>query len=288
MKRILFAASILILLAVPAQAALPLAFFAKQIIQEIVKDFIQSELTALVRQSLGPCKSMLADMGVGAAGTIQSLVSGARGMGGGAIPGLPGLPNMPNMPGLPGALGAVPGGMSTGAMDSPEVRRAMESMLGSQTLDPATRAQMAQMMPGMQGGIPGMASATPLSTEEVDELVTRLVTFSKAVPDQALPCSPEELKLVFNMSASMPMVSGPFRMMLDQFRAIDPRLAEVRETFAKMSSAEQAEAVDLMLADAPSMSAEERKQFAGFLQSDLLGLPTAVREQLLARLGGMR
>jgi len=90
------------------------------------------------------------------------------------------------------------------------------------------------------------------------------------------------------MSASMPMVSGPFRMMLDQFRAIDPRLAEVRETFAKMSSAEQAEAVDLMLADAPSMSAEERKQFAGFLQSDLLGLPATVREQLLARLGSMR
>ena len=287
MKRILVAASILTLLAVPAQAALPLAFFAKQIIQEIVKDFIQSELTALVRQSLGPCKSMLADMGVGAAGTIQGLVSGARGMGGGAIPGLPGLPS------LPGALGAVPGGMPMASMDSPEVRRAMENMLGSQTIDPATRAQMMQSMqggnlPGMQGGIAGMQNATPLSTEEVDELVTRLVAFSEAVPDQPLPCSPGELKLVFNMSASMPMVSGPFRMMLDQFRAIDPRLAEARETFAKMSSAEQAEAVDLMLADAPSMSAEQRKQFAGFLQSDLLGLPATVRNELGARLGSPR
>jgi len=287
MKRILFAASIVILLAVPAQAALPLAFFAKQIIQQVVKDFIQSELTALVRQSLGPCKSMLADMGVGAAGTIQGLVSGARGMGGGAIPGLPGLPS------LPGALGAVPGGMPMASMDSPEIRRAMENMLGSQTIDPATRAQMMQGMqggnlPGMQGAIAGMQNATPLSTEEVDELVTRLVAFSEAVPDQPLPCSPGELKLVFNMSASMPMVSGPFRMMLDQFRAIDPRLAEVRETFAKMSSAEQAEAVDLMLADAPSMSAEERKQFAGFLQSDLLGLPATVRNELGARLGSPR
>lgn len=290
MKRILVAASILILLAAPAQAALPLAFFAKQIIQEIVKDFIQSELTALVRQSLGPCKSMLADMGVGAAGTIQGLVSGARG---GLIPGVPGLPSMPTMPGLPGALGAVPGGMPMASMDSPEVRRAMENMLGSQTIDPATRAQMMQAMqggnlPGMQGGIAGMQNATPLSTEEVDELVTRLVAFSEAVPDQPLPCSPGELKLVFNMSASMPMVSGPFRMMLDQFRAIDPRLAEARETFAKMSSAEQAEAVDLMLADAPSMSAEQRKQFAGFLQSDLLGLPATVRNELGARLGSPR
>lgn len=297
MKRILFAALVVILLAVPAQAALPLAFFAKQIIQEIIKDFIQSELTALVRQSLGPCKSMLADMGMGAAGTIQSLVSGARG---GLIPGVPGLPglptmptmptmpSMPSMPGLPGALGAVPGGIPTAPMDSPEVRRAMEQMLGSQTIDPAARAQIAQIMPGMQGGIPGMGSATPLSTDEVDELVTRLVVFSKAMPDQPLPCSPEELKLVFNMSASMPMVSGPFRMMLDQFRAIDPRLAEVRETFAKMSPAERTEAVDLMLADVPSMSAEQRKQFGGFLQSDLLGLPASVREQLAVRLGSAR
>jgi hypothetical protein len=276
MKRLLFAASILILLAVPAQAALPLALIAKQIIKQVVKDFIESELTALVRQSLGPCKSMLADMGVGAAGTIQGVVSGARGMAGGSIPGVAGLP---------GAVGAVPGGMDAVSMASPEARRAMEGMLGAQGIDPATHAQIMQHI---QGGIPGMESATPLSTEEVDELVTRLVALSKAMPDQALPCPPEELKLVFNMTASMPMVSGPFRMMLEQFRAMDQRFAEVQETFAKMSDAERAEAVDLMVADVPSMSAEERKQFAGFFQSDLLGLPASVREQLLARLASMR
>ena len=53
-----------------------------------------------------------------------------------------------------------------------------------------------------------------------------------------------------------------------------------------MSSEEQAEAVDLMVKDTASMSAEDRKQFASFLQSDLMPLPATVREQLRIRLGG--
>jgi hypothetical protein len=164
----------------------------------------------------------------------------------------------------------------------------MPAMPDTPGMDPAMRAQVMQMMSGMQGGVPGVESAAPLSGDDVDELVTRLVALSSAMPDQALPCSPEDLKLVFNMSASMPMASGPFRMMLTQFRAMDKQFKEVQETFAKMSSAEQAEAVDLMVADAAAMSAEDRKLLAGFLQSDLFGLPPAVREQLRARLGSGR
>ncbi len=122
----------------------------------------------------------------------------------------------------------------------------------------------------------------------MDELVDRLVVLSKAVPDVELPCSPAELKLVFNMSASMPMASGPLRMMLTQFRDMDVRFKEVGETFAKMSSAEQSEAIDLMAADAAALGPDERKQLAGFLQSDLFGLPPAVREQLRARIAAMR
>jgi hypothetical protein len=252
----LCAASTVILLAAPVQAAGPLALLAHQIVKQVIKDFVQSQLTSLVRESLGPCKSMLADMGVGALGTVQGLASGIRG---GSLPGMPGT-------------------------------QAMQGM------DPAMQARMMQMMPNMMdaqamqmmAGMPGMQGAAPLSGDEVDELVTRLVALSKAMPDQALPCSPEELKLVFNMSASMPMVSAPFRTMLSSFRTMDEGFKEVRETFAKMSSEEQAEAIDLMLADAPSMSAEERKQFAGFLQSDLFGLPPAARAQVRARLGGVR
>jgi hypothetical protein len=129
-------------------------------------------------------------------------------------------------------------------------------------MDPAVAAQIQQMLAGMQ-------NAQPLSAVEVDELVDRLVVLSKAVPDVELPCSPAELKLVFNMSASMPMASGSLRMMLTQFREMDVRFKEVAETFAKMSSA------------------DERKQLAGFLQSDLFGLPPAVREQLRARLAAL-
>jgi hypothetical protein len=284
LARSLCAASILILLAAPVNAALPLAFFAKQIVQQVVKDFVKSQLTSMVRETLGPCKSMLADMGVGAVGTIQGLVSG-----GASIPSMlaGGMPGMPGMAGMPGGMPA--------GMDSAMRARMMESMpampagmLDMPGMDPAMRAQVMQMMGGMPGvsGMPGMASAPPLSSEEVDELVTRLVKFSKAMPENPLPCSPEDLKLVFNMSGATPMMSGPFRMMLTAFRGMDEQFKEVEETFAKMSSAEQAEAVDLMVADTQSMSAADRKQFANFLQSDLMPLPAAVREQLRIRLGG--
>ena len=272
----LCAASILILFATPVQAAYPLAFFAKQIIQSVVKDFVKSQLTSMVRESLGPCKSMLADMGVGAAGTVQGLVSGARGM---SIPSL----LAGGMPGMPGT-GGMPAGMEAGMR-----ARMMESMpagaLDMPGMDPAMRDQVMQMMGGMPGGMPGMPAAEALSSEEIDELVNRLVLFSTAMPENPLPCSPEDLKLVFNMSASMPMMSGPFRMMLTSFRGMDAQFKEVEETFAKMSSEEQAEAVDLMVKDTASMSAEDRKQFASFLQSDLMPLPAAVREQLRIRLG---
>jgi hypothetical protein len=131
----------------------------------------------------------------------------------------------------------------------------------------------------------GSPPPEPLSSEEVDELVTRLAAFSKAMPDNPLPCSTEDMKLMFSMSAtSMPMMSGSFRMILTAFRGMDERFKEVEETFAKMSSAEQAEAVDLMVSDAQAMSAADRKQLAGFLQSDLMPLPPAVREQLRIRL----
>ena len=192
------------------------------------------------------------------------------------------------MPGMPGAAGmpAMPPGMEAGMrarMMESMPAGALDNMAG---MDPAMRAQVMQMMGGMPGGIPGMPAAEPLSSGEVDELVNRLVLFSKAMPENPLPCAPEDLKLVFNMSASMPMMSGPFRMMLTAFRGMDERFKEVEETFAKMSSAEQAEAVDLMVADAQSMSPADRKQLASFLQSDLMPLPAAVREQLRIRLGG--
>jgi hypothetical protein len=238
---------VLLLVFAPVQAAGPLALLAKQIVKQMARDFFESQLTSLVRQSLGPCKSMLVDM--------------ARA---GAVPGMAAMPAM--APAMPAQVMQL--------MPSTPV------MPQGQAMDPAMAAQIQQMLAGMQ-------NAQPLSAVEVDELVDRLVVLSKAVPDVELPCSSAELKLVFNMSASTPMASGPLRMMLTQFREMDVRFKEVAETFAKMSSAEQSDAVALMVAEAAALSADERKQLAGFLQSDLFGLPPAVREQLRARLAAL-
>ena len=244
------AAVMLLLVLAPVQAAGPLALLAKQIVKQMVKDFFESQITSLVRESIGPCKSMLVDM--------------ARA---GAVPGM-------------GAVAGMAAGPAMNAAMPPQIGQLMPSMPampGGAAMDPAMAAQMQQMLAGMQ-------NAQPLSTVEVDELVDRLVVLAKAVPDVELPCSPTDLKLVFNMSVSMPMASGPLRMMLTQFRDMDVRFKEVADTFAKMSSTEQSEAVDLLVAEAASLGPDERKQAAGFLQSDLFGLPPAVREQLRARL----
>jgi hypothetical protein len=243
MTRVLASALLTVLVTLPAEAAGPLALLAKQIVKQMVQDYVKSELTSFLTGGANPCKPM------GIAG---------------ALPGLPGMGMAPAMPPEISQL-----------MPSPSE---MASMPGVQNLDPAMRPQIMQMMAGLQ-------NAPPLSSAEVDELATRVAALSKALPpEQALPCSPEEFKAMFNASASMPMASGPMRMMLEQFRNMEQNARQVEQTFAKMSSAERTEAIDLMLAETASMDAEERQQFAAFLRSDLMGLPLSVREELRARL----
>jgi hypothetical protein len=234
------AAVILFLVLAPVEAAGPLALFAKQIVKQMLQDYVQSQLTSLVTGSGSACK-----------------------------PGS-GMPAMSIAPAMPAQI--------TQLMPSPS---SMPSTPEMQQMDPAMRAQMMQMMAGMQ-------SAPPLSGAEVDELVTRLTALSKAMPDQALPCSPEELKAMLAASASMPMLSGSMRMMLEQFRAMEQSARQAEETFARMSSAEEAEAIETMLAELASLDAEERRQFAAVLESDLTGIPASMRAELRARLAQSR
>jgi hypothetical protein len=240
------AAAILFLASAPVEAAGPLALLAKQIVKQMVQDYVQSQLTSFVMGSGDPCKPM------GLAGTVA------------------GMPAMSMAPAMPAQVSQL--------MPSPS---AMASTPEMQQMDPAMRAQMMQMMAGMQ-------SAPPLSSAEVDELVTRFAALSKAFPDQALPCSQEELTAMFAAPASMPMVSGSMRMMLEQFRAMEQKAREAEESFAKMSSAEKAEAMDAMLAELASLDAEERRQFVAVLDSDLTGIPASMRAELRARLAQTR
>lgn len=228
MRQAFAAAASLFLLAVPSHAAGPLALMAKQIVQQVVQDFLQSQVADLVANPPDSCS---------------------------AIP----------------VAGPMAGSLDATAMQQ------LESALSSGGLDEASRAQLMQMMRAMQ-------DAAPLPDADIDELVTRLEAFAKAMPGQALPCSPQELKLSLSRLGAMPMASGSLRMMLEQLRSLDRQFAEARATFARMSEAEQSEATELMMAQAASMSSEERDQLAGLLRADLLGLPPAMRALLLSRL----
>jgi hypothetical protein len=167
-------------------------------------------------------------------------------------------------------------------MMSPLMGQIDAAMLGR--MDPAMREQAAQAMAALQA----MRSAPPLSDVEADELVDRLVKVSKAIPDHELPCTPQELKLVFGMSASMPMGAGSFRMMLDALRQMDDQSKKVHECFTQMSPAEEEQAIDLIVAEVAGAQPEERKMAAGLLQSDLVGLPLHVRDKLRTRLASIR
>jgi hypothetical protein len=235
--RICCLCAVLAMAPLATHAAGPLAILGKQLLKEAMQDFLKSQLTSLAQESLGACKSMLAQTGTG-------------------------------------AMGAQMMSPLMGQIDPAALAR----------LDPATREKMAQAMAALQA----MRSAPPLSAAEADELVDRLVKVSRAIPDHELPCTPQELKLVFGMSASMPMGAGSFRMMLDALRGMDDYSKKVHECFAQMSPAEEEEAIDLIAAEVAGAEPEERKQAAGFLQSDLVGLPMHVREKLRTRLASVR
>ena len=75
-------AAALALASPPAPAVGPLVLIAKQIVQGMVKDFIEQRIDQAIRASFGPCKADLAEAAVA---TRRSL-TGA--IGGGGVPGL--------------------------------------------------------------------------------------------------------------------------------------------------------------------------------------------------------
>ena len=120
----------------------------------------------------------------------------------------------------------------------------------------------------MERNVLAMREARPLSGEELDEFVTAYSRLARLQTDAAT-CSPESLKRLLTLSpaASMPMVAGPIRMMLDGFRTMDKGFAEARQTYAAMTATESRDQVEPMLDDLPHWSQVGRNWFAALCRS---------------------
>ena len=289
----------------PAAAVGPLALLGKEIVQGLIRSLVEDALQTALIAALGPCDAALAS---GTLSTVQGVTQMRGGAGMTAMPGgMPGaMPVGPGMPGLSGAGSAAGTALGSGMMGS--VTSSMQRVMGAQMAemreqeqrerreDQRRRGLSAAQIEAedreddeaareMERNVRAMREARPLSGEELDQFVTAYSRLASLQTDAAT-CSPESLKRLLTLSpaASMPMVAGPIRMMLDGFRTMDKGFAEARQTYAAMTATERREHVELMLDDLPHWSPEERKWFAALYRSDHLGMPADMREAFAASL----
>ena len=280
MKRIAGYLLLTVLLFVPAHAAGPLAFMAKDFVKGIVRSFIEGGLNKML-ETAGPCGLPLAPPGGGVADMLR---------GRGAIPGMPSMPSavgmgrgLPSVPGMGG--GAVPPGMDR--MMKEQMAQAQAQMAKEQGNE-SNLGQMPGAMPDMAAAMKAMQDAEPLSTAEADELGTLMERMRTAMPSAAPQCKPGEMKAAIQQAADSPMAGGVLRIMLGAMRDMQQKLDGARDTFANMSEPERAEAVELMAAEYRGWDQDSKQAMLGMVETNFLGMPDAMTTQLLARLKQVR
>jgi len=130
-----------------------------------------------------------------------------------------------------------------------------------------------------------MNDQRPLSTAELDEFIELYAKYSPMMPGGAA-CTPASLRRLLTVMpvSSMPMAAGPLRMVTASLREMDKQFAESRHAYAQMTPAERAENLDLITAEMTKWPPAQRDAFASLLKTDLLGMPTDMRDELARRL----
>lgn len=259
MKRVTAYVLLGVVVVLSAHAALPVAFFAKDLVKSIVRSFVEGQLNGMT-ETAGPCGTAMALPGAGALGNIRQGVAAVR---------------SPGAAMTQGAMRSMPGA-GPGQMSEAQMQEMMARVPGGQGM---------QRMPNLPPEMMAMMNdKEPLSKAETEELGTLMERMAAAAPSAASKCKPGELKQVVQMSADTPGASGPMRMMLISLRKAQKQIDEARATFAKMSDAERNDYVEAMAVEYRGWDAENKKAFFGMIETNFLGMPDAMRSQLLARL----
>lgn len=215
-------------LVVPAQAFDPVTLIAKEIVKQVIRDFIQNRVEASLRATLGPCRMAMAEMGVGPDAALVKGVRKATSMGldsalgapGASFANMPGMdvmknaagaggmPNMPNMAGLPNTTGMpqVPG--MTGLPQMPAGLPNLPNLPQMPGM-PAEMAGVAAMagVPGAGMAMPSMGGITtmPMGADagKMQELMQSQGSLSGLPPGAAM--SPQMMAMVQQMSTQGPL-----------------------------------------------------------------------------------
>lgn len=229
----------LALVAYPAQAAGPLVLIAKQLVQQIIVDFIEARIADTIRASFGPCKADLAEDAIQGSRAIAGML---RGGGGGGLASLGSIGNVGNVGNL-AALGSA-GSAASLLSGAPNVAAGVNAARAAGTAvdgvaalgaasGGATQAlgAMGIAVPGMGGagvselaqlagrgmpsmpagsvdqmaGMQQMMAAKPLDAAELDDLARTLERFGK-VADAIEPgtgCSAEDYRRLFTRMSIM-------------------------------------------------------------------------------------
>ena len=294
----------LALASTPAPAVGPLVLIAKQIVQGMVKDFIEQRIDQAIRATFGPCKADLAEAAVA---TRRSL-SGA--IGGGGVPGLGALGALGGLgtagaalrAGVPGqgaglanagaaaaALQATSGGIS-GATAATLGAAAPLSGAGAAVIGAGGGAAMLQTMPGAANALGSMGalgagggdmagamamlqqmmSAPPLTDAEFDDFVRRLERFGKVAEsiEPGIACSADDYR---RMLGTVRVAGGPMSGMGGgMLRLMHTQLLDAERRLAETATMFE------------QMAPEDRADMVESLATDLRSGPPEGRRATLA------
>jgi hypothetical protein len=218
----------------PAQAAGPLVLIAKQLVQQIIVDFIEARVADTIRAAFGPCKQDLAEDAIQGTRAAMGML---RGGGGGGLSSLGAVGNLGSLGSLSSAAGAMGGAPSAaaalGAAGTAGTMVDQATSLGAVAGGAASGlgalgiavpgmggaganelSQLAARMPGMQAGavdpqqmaaIQQMMTAKPLDAAELDELAVILERFGKVAEtiEPGSGCSAGDYRRLFTRMTVM-------------------------------------------------------------------------------------
>jgi hypothetical protein len=162
MVRVIVVLVSLTLACYPARAVAPAVLIAKEIVKQIIFDFVQARIEDTIRASFGPCK---ADLAEDAVKQSQTLIGLLRGGGGSGMPNIGALGNAGNLGSL-SSLGAAGGQVRT-VRNLQNVQSTADSVAGAAHLVGAAGggdgagavAQIAGTVAGVAGTAAGMAGS---------------------------------------------------------------------------------------------------------------------------------
>ena len=162
MVRVIVVLVSLTLACYPAQAIAPAVMIAREIVKQIIFDFVQARVEDGIRASFGPCKADLAEDAITQSRTLTGLL---RGSGGGGMSGLSALGGAGNLGSL-SSLGAA-GGQVRAVRNLQNVQSTAGSVAGAANLASAAGGgdgalaigQIAGTVSGVAGTAAGVAGS---------------------------------------------------------------------------------------------------------------------------------